>query len=588
MTPTSKPSAQSTEAVMVTRFNQFAKLADYSLMNSLNADPDAREDGHDHRARQVFSGHFVPVTPTPIARPEYVSHSKTFFEELGLSDELALDEDFLRLFSGDLSAAVPPMRQVGWATGYALSIYGTEYTQQCPFRTGNGYGDGRAISVFEGVINGQRWEMQLKGGGPTPYCRGADGRAVLRSSVREFLAQDYMHALGVPTSRSLTLYTSKSETVERPWYSQGSYSADPDILLDNPVAISTRVAPSFLRVGQLELFARRVRNQAHPKAFEELKMIVAHLIEREYKNEIDQSLPFNTQVVELAKLFRDRLCALVADWLRVGYCQGNFNSDNCAAGGFTLDYGPFGFCEAFDPEFQPWTGGGQHFSFFNQPLAAEANFHMFYSALRPLLLEEADELAQLDQVRHSFAETMTKQVQKVWAAKLGLTAFDSELFKSLMSLMIRSQVDFTIFFRELSTLPEQVSALKKSFYIEISPQLEEQWQAWLNLWRRQLVDQTNSGQNINVLNNSAPHNIELSEISAKMKQINPKYTWREWLVAPAYQQAMKGDYSLVRELQEVLNSPYEEQSMEVEAKYYQLKPKEYFNAGGISHYSCSS
>ena len=588
MTPTSKPSAQSTEAVVVTRFNQFAKLADYSLMNSLNADPDAREDGNDHRARQVFSGHYVPVTPTPIAQPEYVSHSKAFFKELGLSNELAFDENFLRVFSGDLSAAVSPMRQVGWATGYALSIYGTEYTQQCPFSTGNGYGDGRAISVFEGVINGQRWEMQLKGGGPTPYCRGADGRAVLRSSVREFLAQDYMHALGVPTSRSLTLYTSKSETVERPWYSQGSYSADPDILLDNPVAISTRVAPSFLRVGQLELFARRVRNQAHPKAFEELKMIVAHLIEREYKNEIDQSLPFTAQVIELAKLFRDRLCALVADWLRVGYCQGNFNSDNCAAGGFTLDYGPFGFCEAFDPEFQPWTGGGQHFSFFNQPLAAEANFHMFYSALRPLLLEEADELAQLDQVRHSFTETMTKQVQKVWAAKLGLTAFDSELFKSLMSLMIRSQVDFTIFFRELSTLPEQVSALKKSFYIEISPQLEEQWQAWLNLWRRQLVDQTNSGQNINVLNNSAPHNIELSEISAKMKQINPKYTWREWLVAPAYQQAMKGDYSLVRELQEVLNSPYEEQSMEVEAKYYQLKPKEYFNAGGISHYSCSS
>ena len=92
----------------------------------------------------------------------------------------------------------------GWATGYALSIYGTEYTQQCPFGNGNGYGDGRAMSVFEGLFEGRRWEMQLKGGGPTPYCRGADGRAVLRSSVREFLAQDFMHALGVPTSRSLT------------------------------------------------------------------------------------------------------------------------------------------------------------------------------------------------------------------------------------------------------------------------------------------------------------------------------------------------------------------------------------------------
>lgn len=572
-TPASKPSAQSSETNMVNTFKEFAKLADYSLMNSLNADPDAREDGNDHRARQVFSGHFVPVTPTPIAQPEYVSHSEVFFEELGLSDELALDGAFLRVFSGDLSAAVPPMRQVGWATGYALSIYGTEYTQQCPFGTGNGYGDGRAISVFEGILNGQRWEMQLKGGGPTPYCRGADGRAVLRSSVREFLAQDYMHALGVPTSRSLTLYTSKSEAIARPWYSEGSHNTDPDIMVDNPVAISTRVASSFLRVGQLELFARRVRNNAHPNALEELNMIVTHLIEREYKSDIDQSLPFTAQLIELARLFRDRLSTLVADWLRVGFCQGNFNSDNCAAGGFTLDYGPFGFCEAFDPEFQPWTGGGKHFSFFNQPLAAEANFHMFYSTLRPLLLEDADALAQLEQIRHGFADIMNKQVQKIWAAKLGLTAFDDALFKSLMSLMIRTTVDYTIFFRELSAIPEQLSALKKSFYVESSPQLDEQWQAWLNLWRRQIIVQNDS---------------ELAGISAKMKQTNPKYTWREWLVAPAYQQAMKGDYSLVRELQTVLNSPYDEQSMEIETKYYQIKPKVFFNAGGVSHYSCSS
>ena len=105
------------------------------------------------------------------------------------------------------------MRIVGWATGYALSIYGTEYYEQCPFKTGNGYGDGRAISIFEGVINNQRLEMQLKGGGRTQYCRGADGRAVLRSSVREFLAQEHMNALRIPTSRSLTLYTSKNEHV---------------------------------------------------------------------------------------------------------------------------------------------------------------------------------------------------------------------------------------------------------------------------------------------------------------------------------------------------------------------------------------
>ncbi len=563
----SKPSAEP----CVTTFDEFVRLADYSLMDTLNADPDATRDGDDHHARQVFSGHFVPVKPTPLAEPEYVTHSSTFFNELGLSDELVLNAKFRQVFSGDLSAKHEPMRQVGWATGYALSIYGTEYTQQCPFGTGNGYGDGRAISVFEGIFNGQRWEMQLKGGGSTPYCRGADGRAVLRSSVREFLAQEYMQALGVPTSRSLTLYVSKSETVTRPWYSEDSHSTDPNILVDNPVAISTRVAPSFLRVGQLELFARRVRNNAHPRALEELRMIVSHLIEREYKSDINQHLVFADQLVELAKMFRQRLTSLVANWQRVGYCQGNYNSDNCAAGGFTLDYGPFGFCEIFDPHFQPWTGGGEHFSFFNQPIAAEANYHMFWTAVRSLLAENTEALEHFDQVRHGFAEEMQKQMQKMWAAKLGLTEYNPNLLKRLLQLMTHSEVDYTIFFRELSHIPGDVSALKKSFYFKTSQQLDEQWQAWLKSWR----DLVNKDGN-------------LAEISASMKQTNPKYTWREWLIVPAYQQAMQGDYTLVRELQEVLSYPYDEQSQEVENKYYRLKPRAFLNVGGVSHYSCSS
>uniref|UniRef100_UPI00313D1AC8 protein adenylyltransferase SelO n=2 Tax=Crocosphaera sp. Alani8 TaxID=3038952 RepID=UPI00313D1AC8 len=555
----------------ITTFDEFVRLADYSLMDTLNADPDATVDGDDHYARQVFSGHFVLVTPTPLAEPEYVTHSTTFFKELGLSDELAFNEQFLRVFSGDISATHEPMRPFGWATGYALSIYGNEYTQNCPFGTGNGYGDGRAISVFEAIINGQRWEMQLKGGGPTPYCRGADGRAVLRSSVREFLAQEYMQSLGVPTSRSLTLYVSKTETVTRPWYSQDSHSTDPDILVDNPVAISTRVAPSFLRVGQLELFAGRARSNAHPRALEELRMIVLHLIEREYKSDINQNLSFADQLVELAKLFRQRLTSLVANWLRVGYCQGNFNSDNCAAGGFTLDYGPFGFCENFDPWFQPWTGGGQHFSFFNQPMAAEANYYMFWKAVRPLLAEETQALEQFDQVGRDFAEAMQEQIQKMWAAKLGLAEYNPKLFEQLMQLMTDSEVDYTIFFRELSQIPEDLEPLKKSFYVNTSEQLDEQWQSWLQSWRNLVIKDGN-----------------LAEISKNMKQTNPKYTWREWLIVPAYQQAMQGDYTLVKELQEVFSHPYDEQSQEIEDKYYRLKPKAFFDAGGVSYYSCSS
>ena len=555
----------------VSTFDEFVQLADYSLMNNLNADPDSKSDGIDHRPRQVFSGHYVPVKPTPLSDPEYITHSRAFFNELGLSDELALDAEFARVFSGDLSPARSPMRDLGWATGYALAIYGTEYVQQCPFGTGNGYGDGRAISVFEAIFNGQRWEMQLKGGGQTPYCRGGDGRAVLRSSVREFLAQEYMHALGVPSSRSLTLYVSKSETVTRPWYTEGSRYSDPDIMVENPVAISTRVAPSFLRVGQLELFARRARSQAHENALQELRMIFTHLIEREYKNDIDQSQTFEEQLIALSSLFRERLTSLIANWLRVGYCQGNFNSDNCAAGGYTLDYGPFGFCEIFDIEFQPWTGGGEHFAFFNQPAAAEANFHMFWTAVRPLLAENEKALEQLDQIRRSFAEVMQNHVETMWAAKLGLSEFDLNLFKTLMQLMIRSKLDYTIFFRELSHIPNDISALKKSFYVKTSQELDGQWQSWLKSWHDQINDGT-----------------DISLISKKMKQVNPKYTWREWLIVPAYQQAALGDYTLIKELQDVLSSPYDEQSKEVEDKYYRLKPKEYFNAGGVSHYSCSS
>ena len=563
--------ASGVDSPPTTSFAEFAERADYSLLESLQADPQASVDGDDHRPRQVFSGHYVPVTPTAIPDPEYVAHSPTLFQELGLSENLAHDDQFRRLFSGDISVAREPMRPWGWATGYALSIYGTEYIQQCPFGTGNGYGDGRAISVFEGLFKGNRWEMQLKGGGPTPYCRGADGRAVLRSSVREFLAQELMHALGVPTSRSLTLYMSRSETVRRPWYSPNSRSFDPDILVDNPAAITTRVAPSFLRVGQLELFARRARSEAHPGALHELRMIVQHLIERNYRPEIDAGLPFQEQVVELARLFRQRLTALVANWIRVGYCQGNFNSDNCAAGGYTLDYGPFGFCELFDPRFQPWTGGGEHFSFFNQPVAAEANYQMFWASLRLLLTDNPEALASLDQIRDGFSAAMGREIEAMWASKLGLADYDAALVNELLDLLVLSKVDYTIFFRKLSGVPEQLSALTESFYQPSSGQLDGQWSHWLQRWRDRI---TASGA--------------VEATSDAMKRVNPKVTWREWLVAPAYQQAGQGDSSLIKELQQVFSHPYDEQAAAMQTRYDRLKPQDFFNAGGVSHYSCSS
>ena len=570
----------------VETLDDLAKLASYSLVDTLNYDPDAKANGDDHAPRQVFMGHYVPVNPTPIKDPEYVAHSKNLFSELGFADSMAQKANFVRMFSGDISHVPKPMRKVGWACGYALSIFGTEYNQQCPFKTGNGYGDGRAVSVLETVIKGKRWEMQLKGGGRTPYCRGADGRAVLRSSIREFLAQEHMHALGVPTSRSLSLYVSKTEKVKRPWYSEGSRSMEPDTLISEAVAISTRVAPSFIRVGQLELFSRRARKKEHPKAMEELEKIVLHLIEREDADVIDKKLTIPEKVVLLASEFRSRLTSLVASWIRVGYCQGNFNSDNCAAGGFTLDYGPFGFCDVFNPQFQPWTGGGHHFSFLNQPVAAEHNFYMFCKALQPLLSSHQAYLLKLDEIRGNFSKVMQTQMEKMWAVKLGLSTFNAALFSELETLMVQTSVDYNIFFRELSTIPNDISPLKKSFYKNStldtnSKEMDERWSNWLTKWKLLIISNSTTDTNV-----ASP--LFYERLSRQMKLVNPKYSLQEWFLVPAYQQANAGNYSLVRELQEVMTQPYAEQSKDLEARYYRLKPSELFKVGGMSHISCSS
>lgn len=555
---------------LIKNIKELTNFADYSLVESLTPDPESTEDGHDYNPREVFSGHYVPVKPTPIENPIYISHSKSLFNELGFDDSLATSQDFIKMFSADTSSLPEPLRKIGWACGYALSIYGTEYYEQCPFRTGNGYGDGRAISIFEGVFNSKRWEMQLKGGGKTPYCRGADGRAVLRSSIREFLAQEHMHALRVPSSRSLSLYTSETQSVRRPWFTNGSYSKDPEVMIDEAVAISTRVAPSFLRVGQLELFGRRARKKEHPNAMEELEDMILHTIKREYADKIEKSLPFNQKVLLLANEFSNRLTSLVADWIRVGYCQGNFNSDNCAIGGFTLDYGPFGFIDIFDPRYQPWTGGGIHFSFLNQPKAAEQNFNMLYLTLKIALKSDQYALDELENIKDNFPKMMQKKMEDMWASKLGLKTFNKKLFEELIELMIETGVDYTIFFRELSSIPKDISPFIKSFYDNTfyDEKILNRWSKWLENWRSLIFNS--------------------KELSKQMKSINPKYTLREWFLVPAYKQAQDGDYSLLKELQEIMTNPYDEQSKEIEEKYYKEKPLELFEIAGVSHVSCSS
>jgi uncharacterized protein YdiU (UPF0061 family) len=236
-----------------------------------------------------------------------------------------------------------------------------------------------------------------------------------------------------------------------------------------------------------------------------------------------------------------------------------------------LDYGPFGFCELFDLRFQPWTGGGDHFCFFNQPAAAEANFEMFCKSLRPLLDDNTEALQRLDQIRDRFAAVMQQQIEAMWTRKLGLGSYDGPLVHELLQLLIWSNVDYTIFFRRLCRLPTEVAELQDSFYLPCSDELGGEWRSWLERWRRQL-----------------PATGELASVAEAMRRVNPAITWREWLVAPAYRQAAHGDCDPIHAWQALFSSPYEELPEDLAAKVDRRRPPEFFNAGGISHYSCSS
>jgi uncharacterized protein YdiU (UPF0061 family) len=345
-------------------------------------------------------------------------------------------------------------------------------------------------------------------------------------------------------------------------------------MIEEDVAITTRVASSFIRVGQLELFGRRARKNEHENALKELEMIVLHLIDREYSEVINQDLDLEEKIIILANEFQNRLTSLVANWIRIGFCQGNFNSDNCAAGGFTLDYGPFGFIEMFDPKYQSWTGGGMHFSFFNQPKAGEKNFKSFCSALKPLLSLKPMALKELEKIENNFSKFMQEKMEIMWAKKLGIDKFDVELFEELINLMIETKVDYTIFFRELSNIPDDISSLEKSFYGSLKNEnIKLRWTNWLESWKSL----------INVTDEES-----IKSLSNQMKLINPKYTLREWHLVWAYQEAENGNYKPVQELQEIMTNPYDEQIKEIEEKYYIKKPSDFFGIAGISYVSCSS
>ena len=583
-------------------YQTIIKIVNDSFLKKLQSNSISGADNCDRDPRQVSSGHYVNILPTPLSMPRYIAHSSSLFKVLGFNEEIASSEDFLKFFSGDLEAVLEGCKSskdiihsTGWATGYALSIMGQELYSQCPFQNGNGYGDGRAISVLELKLKNKeksRWEFQLKGAGRTPYCRGGDGRAVLRSSVREFVVSEAMASLGVPTTRALSLIMSDDEMISRPWYSEGSTSQEPDVMVDNFAAITTRASSSFLRVGQIELFGRRARKKEHPAAMKELKDIVQFSIETEYPEIKIKSKDLVEEVLIFVEAFGKKLSSLVAHWIRVGFCQGNFNSDNCSIGGFTLDYGPFGFMEEFDPNYQPWTGGGFHYSFLQQPKAAIQNFKMLCIAVIPILTESEGNkeicLERLQKLLDDFPAVMTSAVQETFSLKMGLKKFDQTLYDSLLKTMTFTEsvsIDWTIFWRKLSDLPRKGIELRDAFYENRKDEVqfdhssdlrlvEDEWTKWLGLWNEVLKKE----------------GLDSELVSKKMKTVNPKYVPREWMLIKAYKEAGEQKrFGEIHNLQKLFDcDPYAEQSSEMKAKYDKKVDEKWRNLGGCSKMSCSS
>eukprot|EP00759_Apiculatamorpha_spiralis_P038080 PhF_6_TR37547/c0_g1_i1/m.55613 len=572
----------------------------------LFCDPEEKLFWPNKTAREVKSGFYVRCLPDPITSPDIVAISADMAATLclGPPESLCKDTSFLHVMSGNLGPYKDQMES--WATPYALSINGDAVDPSPdPFGTGNGYGDGRVISIGEFSSSASRccWELQLKGAGPTPFCRHADGRAVLRSSVREFIASEAMHHLGIPTTRALSLVVSKDMKVSRGWYMANSSSRNTDVVTAEPVAIVCRVNSSFIRVGHFELYSRRIRNGT-TTLIEPFQAFLLHAAQREGYTISDEGSP--TQVLSILRQYMERLTTLIAHWIRVGYCQGNFNSDNCLVGGQTMDYGPFGFIERYDPGWCMWVDGSPHFSFMNQPKAAQANFKTFAESLAPLLQSQFEAQEECEaMVETEFDEVMDNALQDMRSRKLGFltsTPKATYLWNALERLAIQCPVDYTILWRQLSYFMDDIGKntthshrdiityISNALYEKLDEAIISKWISWTEEWLKFL--------GLAMIDTKSDDNRHRAARCAKvMLRNNPKYIPREWMLMEAYQQASTdSSYAEIHRLMKLFTQPYEEGTDEEHKKYYrtrmagldQSSSVVHQRVGGITHMTCSS
>lgn len=506
--------------------------------DQLPADPNL-----ENTRREVLEAVYSFVRPIKTSNPTLLHVSDEMQHTLDFSNEDIQSKEFLEFVTGNsvLKNSKP------FAMCYAGHQFGNWAGQ---------LGDGRAINL--GEI--KDWAVQLKGSGPTPYSRTADGLAVLRSSVREYLCSEAMHHLGVPSTRALSLSLTGDQVLRDVMYN------------GNPAhekgAIVSRVAKSFLRFGNFEIFAAR-------NDLKNLKTLTDYTIKSHFSH---LGKPSKEVYLQFFQEVTNKTLEMIIHWQRVGFVHGVMNTDNMSILGLTIDYGPYGWLEGFDFGWTPNTTDKQHkrYRYGNQPTIGLWNLYQLANALYPLI----EEAAPLEKILEGYKSNFEKKSQDMMRAKLGLTSAketDINIIQSLENNLQATETDMTIFFRTLSSFkkeqPEKgVELIQDAFYTPdtIKGNVLNNWKQWFADYAKRLEDETTSAD----------------ERQQQMNKINPKYVLRNYMAQLAIDKADKGDTSLLEEMYLLLKEPYSEQPKF--ERWFAKRPEWARHKVGCSMLSCSS
>jgi serine/tyrosine/threonine adenylyltransferase len=495
----------------------------------------------ENRRRQIKDAINCHVQPTPVPAPQLIAWSREVAEQIGLDAAACTSPRFARVFAGNelLSGMAPH------ATCYGGHQFGSWAGQ---------LGDGRAINLGEAITtSGSRLMLQLKGAGETPFSRTADGLAVLRSSVREFLCGEAMHHLGIPTTRALSLCAT-GRGVWRDMF----YDGNPG---EEPGAVVCRTAPSFLRFGHFELLAAR-------EEIDLLKQLADFTIEQ-YFPEIAARAEGKDKYLLWFEEVCSRTATLIVDWMRVGFVHGVMNTDNMSILGLTIDYGPYGWLDGFDPNWTPNTSdSGGRYAYRNQPPIAQWNLLRLANAIYPLI----GEAPPLETCLHEFVNQYSQRAELMMSNKLGLRRYDAELIDTLQALFGDVEVDMTLFYRTLGQLtPDNLSAddLEDTFY-QWDADTKRRLQTWLDQYQATLTQQV----------------VDAEARRLVMQQTNPAFILRNFLSQQAIDKAETGDFAEIHRLLEAARRPYED--LPEFADYRVKRPEWARRKAGCSQLSCSS